>query len=131
MKTLHKTLLLIDGIINILLGILLLLFPLGIAKPLGIPVPSTSFYPVILGGVLFGIGIALLVEWYGCGKKISGLGLGGAIVINFCGSLALIACLLFIPLEIPMRGRLILWGIGILVLMVGVVEIMGRSWKDN
>jgi uncharacterized membrane protein HdeD (DUF308 family) len=130
LKTSHNFLLFIDGIINIILGIFLLLFPSGIARPLGLPIPATCFYPVILGAVLFGLGIALLVERY-CSRNISGLGLGGAIVINLCGSLALITCLILIPLEIPFRGQLLLWSIAILVLAVGIIELINRSWNQG
>ena len=56
----HKAFLLIDGIVNLVLGVLLLLFPFGIAEILGVPQPEINFYPTILGGVIFGIGIALL-----------------------------------------------------------------------
>ena len=65
MKKTFKNLLFIDGIVNLLLGVLLLLFPLGIAPSLGIPVPDTHFYPTILGAVLLGIGIALLIDVLG------------------------------------------------------------------
>ena len=53
METKDKTLLFIDGIVNLLLGILLLLFPLGIAELVGAPLPHTHFYPTILGAVIF------------------------------------------------------------------------------
>jgi hypothetical protein len=71
----------IDGSVNIILGILLLLFPLGLPELLGVPKSDTNFYPTILGGVLVGIGIALFIERYGFKYKIRGLGIGGAIAI--------------------------------------------------
>jgi hypothetical protein len=40
---------------NLLLGILLLLFPLGIAELVGAPLPKTHFYPTVLGAVIFGM----------------------------------------------------------------------------
>jgi len=129
MDTKHKTLLLIDGIANLGLGILLLLFPLGIADILGVPVPESSFYATILGGVIFGIGVALLIERYGFEKQIRGLGLGGAIAVNICGSLVLLGWLLFAPPVIPLRGSIILWAIGIIVLMLGLIELVAKSWK--
>ncbi|MGD8258333.1 MAG: hypothetical protein PVG70_17905 [Desulfobacterales bacterium] len=72
MESKNKTLPLIDGIVNLLLGILLLLFPLGIAELVGAPPPNTHFYPTILGAVIFGIGIALLIEVYGQPRGIRG-----------------------------------------------------------
>ena len=129
MKPRHKAFLLIDGYVNLILGILLLLFPLGIAEILGIPQPASNFYPTILGGVIFGIGIALLLEAYGHRRRIRGLGLGGAIVINICGAGVLALWLIFKPLELPMRGLIILWVVVVVVLGIGVLEILTRSWR--
>ena len=125
----HENLLLIDGIANLVLGLLLLLFPMGIAEFLSVPIPASDFYPTILGGVIFGIGIALLIEKYGFEKGIRGLGLAGAIAINICGSLVLLGWLVFAPPAISLRGLLLLWGIGILVLGIGLVELAAKSWR--
>lgn len=120
----HKKLLILDGAINLLLGILLLCFPLGIATWLGVPEGESDFYPVILGAVLFGIGVALLLETHGEQKGVRGLGLEGAIVINFCGAGALLVWLLVVPLKIPLPGVVVLWVIAISVLLVGIVELI-------
>lgn len=128
MEKKHEILLTIDGVINVALGILLLLFPLGIDRLLGVPQANMDFYPTILGGAIFGIGIALLIERYGFSRNIRGLGLGGAIAINFCGALVLLIWLISTPLRIPIRGYVILWAIAIIVLLVGFVEIIARSW---
>jgi len=125
----HKNLLLVDGIANLALGVLLLLFPVGMAELLGVPISKNNFYPTLLGGVIFGIGVALMIERYGFEKKIRGLGLGGAITINLCGSLVLLGWLIFSPPAIPLRGSLLLWAIGILVLGIGLVELAAKSWK--
>lgn len=129
MKKIHKTLLTIDGIINLVLGLLLLLFPFGMADMLGVPKSGISFYPTILGGVIFGIGIALFVERYGYRRKIRGLGLGGAIAINFCGAAVLLLWLLTTSLNIPVRGYVILWSIVVIVFVVGIIELLVKSWK--
>jgi hypothetical protein len=131
MKKKQKTLLIIDGIVNLLLGMLLLLFPFGIAELLGVPVSELNFYPTILGAVIVGIGVALLVEVYGAPRGMRGLGLGGAIAINMCGATALMVWLIVKPLDIPMRGYIILWGIGIIVLLIGFVELFTKSWKNE
>ena len=120
----HKRLLILDGIVNLLLGLLLLLFPFGMAKLLGVPEPGLNFYPSILGAVLFGIGVTLLLEAYAGKKGIRGLGLEGAIVINFCGAGALLGWLLAVPLDIPLRGYVVLGVIAISVLLVGIVELI-------
>jgi hypothetical protein len=130
----HKTLLIIDGIINLVLGALLLSFPWGTAAYLGVPQAAHSFYPTILGGVIFGIGVALLIEIWGAGHAIPGLGLAGAIAINFCGAGVLILWLMTSPLNIPTRGYIVLWSIAICVFGIGAVELLtgaGRYDRDE
>jgi len=127
----RKILLVIDGIANLLLGALLLLFPFGIAPILGVPVPDTSFYPTILGAVLFGIGIALLIDAYGEKRGIRDLGIAGAIAINFCGAGVLILWLIFTSLNFPLRGYIALWAIAIVVLAIGCIELMSKIWRQQ
>lgn len=113
---------------NILLGILLLLFPIGIIDLLGLPETNTNFYPSILGAVILGIGLALSLELAGHAKHIRGLGLGGAVLINLIGSLVLIFWLVFGSLEIPLKGRIILWAVGLIVFSIGIAELVTKSW---
>jgi hypothetical protein len=132
MKRTHHLLLVLDGLINILLGVLLLLFPLGLAPVLGVPAFPGHFYATLLGAVLFGIGIALLVEAYGAPHGLRGLGLAGAVTINFCGAGALILLLTTAPLKLPLRGTVLLWAIAVVVVVVGVVEVISqfrRRWS--
>lgn len=128
MKLRHKILLLLDGIVNIILGVSLLLFPLGIIDVLGLPETRTNFYPSILGAVLFGIGLALFAELIGFSKQVRGLGLGGAIAINVTGSFVLICWLVFGSLAIPVKGRIILWTVGVVVFSIGIVELILKSY---
>jgi len=122
-----KMLLLVDAMINLGLGILLLLFPQTLVAALGVPSAESAFYPSILGAVLFGIGLALLVER----SRGGGLGLGGAVAINLSGGLVLGLWLLFGGLEIPVRGQLLLWGLTALLLGISTIEMLaprgGRS----
>ena len=122
MNTFDRVLLIIDGCINLCLGVLLLLFPIGVADLLGVPIPESHFYPSLLGAVLFGIGIALMIESYGTSLRLHGLGIAGAISINFCGAGVLSVWLFFMPLDLPLRGKITLGAIAIGVLAIGVVE---------
>ena len=131
MKSTSRILLIIDCTVNLLLGILLLLFPLGIIDLLGLPETNTNFYPSILGAVIFGIGLALFSEWVGHAKNFHGLGLGGAILINLAGSIVLIIWLLFGSLSIPLRGQIILWTVGLVVFLIGIVEMVTKAWDYN
>ena len=122
MKKEDKILLLIDGIVNLAVGLVLLCYPLGIGDYLELPKSDNNFYPVILGALIFSIGIALFVErkYYELG--IRGLGIEGAIIINIITSSALIIFLIFGRLNISIVGSIILWFVGILVFIIGVVE---------
>jgi hypothetical protein len=126
MKQASRNLLVLDGVINLALGGLLLALPLGLASFFGVPESPTYFYAAILGGVLFGIGIALLIEAYGRERGFRGLGLEGAIAVNFCGALVLAVWLVAVPLHIPLRGQVLLWAIVGTVFLVGAVEIVHR-----
>lgn len=125
----QKTLLIIDGAINLLLGALLFSFPFGVAEILGIYRPQVFFYPSILGAVLVGIGIALMIEAFGARRGVRGLGLGGAIAINLCGGGVLAAWLSLFPRDLPARGQILLWAVAVIVLGVGMTELVTKSWK--
>jgi hypothetical protein len=129
MKPTSRILLIVDCAVNLLLGLLLLLFPIGIVDLLGLPETNTHFYPSILGAVIFGIGLALLFELLGYSRNFRGLGLGGAILINLVGSIVLLIWLLFGSLNIPLNGQIILWTVGLVVFLIGIVEIVTKSWK--
>ena len=122
-----KPLLLIDAIANLVLGALLLCFPLGVDDLLGLPAAESAFYPTILGGVIFGIGIALLLAR----ADRPGLGIDGAIAINLTGGGVLVIWLLIRPLAIPARGIIILWMVAAVVLVIGVVELYYRRGAAN
>jgi hypothetical protein len=118
----HSTLLKADAAINLILGILLMSFPAGLVKVLGIPMADPSFYARILGGVLFGIGLALLVECYRKSNRFVGLGLGGAIAINLCGGIVLAAWLFSDKLTLPLRGQIFLWFLVLLLIGLSLIE---------
>lgn len=111
----NKSLLALDSIVNLALGVLLMAFPATLVELLGIPAATSSFYPSILGAVLFGIGIAL---WFNRSGSSSGLGLIGAVSINLCGGIALAVWLLFGNLVIPARGQILL--VVLTVFLIGI-----------
>jgi hypothetical protein len=129
MKKRIQVLLIADAIINLILGLLLLLFPIGIIEFLGLPHTENYFYTSILGGIIFGIGVALGLEWLGFSKGLRGLGLGGAIAINLCGGGTLLYWLIFKDLNIPLQGQVILWIIALIVLGIGITETLAKSWR--
>ena len=118
-----RMVLIVDAAINLLLGILLLLFSAPLARLLGVPAVTLSFYPNILGGVLFGIGLALLIECFRPLDGLGGLGLGGAIAINLCGGLVLVAWLITGELSLPLRGQIFLWTLALVLMVISAIEL--------
>jgi hypothetical protein len=118
-----KMLLLIDSMINLFLGLVLLLYSEPVIDFFGLPLTNNKFYPTILGAVLFGIGVALIIEYV---KKpnIVGLGLGGAISINLIGGIVLLIWLIWGTLTAPTHGLIILWVLAILLVSISLFEIL-------
>lgn len=119
----RSKLLLMDSLINLVLGLLLATFPDSVVQLLCVPTTDTKFYPSILGAVLLGIGLALLIEFCRKSSQSPGLGLNGAIAINMCGAFVLAGWLLSGKLDIPMRGQVFLWAVAI-----GLAAISGSEW---
>jgi len=133
-KIMHeKHLLLTDAIINLLLGVLLIFYPTPVVKFIGIPLVEKAFYVSILGAVLFGIGIALLIEKYKENLGFNGLGRGGAIIINICGGIALAWWILFGSLTIPLRGYILLWLLVAILIGISLIELITclKKHKDE
>ena len=59
-----------------------------------------------------------------------GGGLGAVIFVWLLRHMSTLArWLIFDPPVIPTRGTILLWGIGILVLGIGLVELAAKSWR--
>jgi peptidoglycan/LPS O-acetylase OafA/YrhL len=120
--------LLADAIINLILGVLLAMFPKRVVEVLGVPDTDATFYPSILGAMLIGIGVALVIEYVRKPTGPAGLGLYGAIAINLCGAVFLVGWLFSGKLEIPLRGQAFLWGVAVVLIVISVVElVLGRA----
>jgi len=127
----RRLLIFLDGVINLLIGVILLLFPWGAGQWFGLPVSNSHFYPTLLGAVIFGIGLALMLEWRGESENFRGLGLEGAILINFMGGGVLLLWLLLASFQLPLRGVIILWIVAISVLVVGLIELLSRFRRQS
>jgi hypothetical protein len=122
-----KIILFLDGVINVILGLLLLPASDGIASFLGVPSVTPGFYPSILGAVLLGIGIALLIETFKKQQHISGLGLYGAVAINLCGGFVLSLWLIWGELDILLHGRIFLWILVAVLIILSIIELISES----
>jgi hypothetical protein len=117
-------LLIIDAVINLILGLLLLTFNSFTVDLLGVPPTDQTFYPSVFGAVLIGVGIALLIERFKPNEKVLGLGLHGAIIINLCGGIVLAGWLLFGRLIIPFKGQIFLWLLVIFLIVISLLELL-------
>ncbi len=117
----NSTLLWIDAILNLLLGVGLLIFPPALVRTLGLPKTKAALYPRVLGGVLIGVAIALSVE--AVAPTLGGLGLGGAIAINLCGAAVVISYLTGRRLDIDPKGRSLLWTLVVVLIVLSAVEL--------
>jgi hypothetical protein len=115
----RRWLLLIDAAVNLLLGVLLVAAPFGSLRWLGLPEGGSLLYPVVLGGVLIGIGGALWMARRGG----DGLGLVGALVINVFGAGTAAAWLVLTSEPITVRGAVTLWTVVAVVLTIAAVEL--------
>ena len=122
----RKSILLIDAIINFILAFLLGIFPKEVISFLGMPVVSNPFYASILGGVFFGIGIALMIS-RSAKNNSDGLGLRGAMAINLSGAFVLALWLLFGSLNIPIHGKIIMWALVVILFVLSAVELFTQK----
>ena len=127
----RNTLLFLDGLINLALGIVLITFPDSLVAALGIPKAPSTFYPNLLGGVLCGIGIALFLERSNRRTQVSGLGLGGAMAINLSGGVVLAAWLIFGNLLLPFRGVVLLWALVFILAVISILEALGNVRRKD
>ena len=127
-----KVILLVDALINFLLGVLLLIFPPAVVNFLGIPTSSTGFYPSILGSIFIGITVALILgATQTKSRRNTGLGLMGAISINLCGGLTLAFWLVFGRLKIPTKGYVLLWALVAILFAVSLFELFRSNQSEN
>lgn len=130
MQVQHRlTLLAMDSIINVVLGICLLAMPRATIAFFGLPATDTYFYVTVLGAVLLGIGTALWIERRN-DDRWRGLGLVGAIVINCLGAGTVLFWLLLDPFNMPTHGYIVLWSVVVIVLGMGLVELAALVCGD-
>ena len=92
--------------------------------------PSRRLRPLslilVLGAVLFGVGVALLLEAGRLPGGIIGLGLGGAVAINLMAASLLIFGLVWGDLDIPTRGRVLLGVLSAALIAISTFELWVR-----
>jgi hypothetical protein len=127
----NSKILLIDSLVNFVLGVLLVTFPKSVVHALGVPTTDMAFYPSVFGGVLLGIAVALVVEHFRKRPSPIGLGLAGAVSINLCGATVLIGWLIWGELDMPLRGRIFLWVLSAGLFLISGSELLAILWSGN
>jgi len=122
-----KKTLLVDAAINFILGSVLVFYPRAAIEFLGVPLVEQPFYASILGAVLAGIGIALVIECFRLPAGKVGLGLAGAAAINLSGGAVLAAWLIWGNLNIPLHGRIFLWSLAAVLVVISTTELLIRQ----
>lgn len=112
----------VDAGVNLVLGALLLAVPTTLASLLGLPPPEPGFYARVLGGVLLGIGAALVAEATR-GPRLRGLGLAGAVAVNVTAGAVLAALLAARGMDLPPRGLAVLGGLVVALLLLSGLEV--------
>ena len=115
----RRPLLVLDALVNLALGALLIAFPVELAGWLGLPPIEPPFLLHVFGGVLVGIGIALLIGTRG------GLGGRGAASINLSAAVVLVGWLLFGDLPFSTFGSIALWAL--VAMLIGLSALHLRS----
>ena len=116
----------LDGAGNLLLGVIFLAFPAWLSSVLGLPRDDVRFYPTILGAILFGIGLALLLERFRGSRNYTGLGLVGALTINLSFGLGLAAWLVITSVKLTLLGTVLMWGLVAILVGLSGVELFAE-----
>ena len=98
------------------IGLVMLFVPITAAKVAGLPHGNTAFWPRLFGAALIGIAAAFAVEGYtqlNPNVTASGLGLGGAVMINLITILSLIGTIIFKGVT-TRRGLLLIWSLSLM-----------------
>ena len=113
----------IEAIIKFSGGVVLLLIPISAARAVGLPHGNIGLWPRIAGALLIGIAGAIYLEGLHLTQfKHGGLGLAGVAVINITAIFA-IATFLVLNLIKTIRGRLIMWSLVTLLMVLVVFEV--------
>jgi hypothetical protein len=122
---------LINALVNFFLGFALVIFPLELVRLLGLPETYNAFYPTLFGAVLIGTTIAMILEYNRKPLSVKGLGSGGAIAINLCAACVLAVWLTNNKLGILVRGKVILWFILSVLVIISIIELLVHIKKKR
>ena len=112
-----------DAGLRLTLGALLVFAPRMTLTALGLPKAAETFWPRLLGTILLALAAGAIVDGRWPGK--GGPSLGGFVAINLATSFALATGLVVGQLEIPKRGRLLMW---LAVFLSALLALTQLTW---
>jgi len=107
------------------IGLVMLFTPLTAAKLAGLPHGNTAFWPRLFGAALLGIAAAFAFEGYtklNSNISATGIGLGGAVIINFVTILSLVGTIILQGVT-TRRGLLLVWSLSLMLIFLMLFEI--------
>ena len=113
----------IDVVARLTLGGLLVMVPRMTATTLGLPKVAETFWPRMLGVLLLALAVGTAIDGRWPGK--GGPTLGGLVTLNIAGAFALATTLVVGQLDLPRRGRLLLW---LAVLATALLALFQLAW---
>jgi len=113
----------IDVLLKASVGAMLLVLPRVTVAAFGLPRSDQPFYLRVLGGLLLSVALAIFAD---AARWIpDGLGAGGSAMINIAGGVLIVALLILRPF-VSLRGRISLWGLGALLFLLGLAQLVMR-----
>lgn len=112
-----------DAGLRLLLGGMFVLAPRMTLSALGLPKAIETFWPRLVGVFLLALAAGAIVDvrWPGKG----GPALGGLVALNVATSFALATGLVVGQLDIPKRGRLLMW---LAVILSALLALTQLTW---
>lgn len=102
-------------------GLLLVVLPKPLISLLGLPKVPETFWPRMTGILLLAIACGTAIEVRFPGK--GGPSLGGLVALNLAAAFALATALVVGQLDIPRRGRLLVWLAALCSAILGLVQL--------
>ena len=109
-----------ETILKFSAGLVLLGFPVTVAKLIGLPHGNVGFWGRLLGGLLIGLAGAIYVE--ASQPNIRGLGYSGLVIINITAILLMMSLIIMKQID-TWRGNAALWVVCGLLLLLSLFEI--------
>lgn len=111
-----------DVILKAIVGATLFLFPLTVARVLGLDRPTSSFWPRLTGAIVLGITASILIGIYVPASRGS-IGPAGLVAINLTSAAGLFSSLVLGSAAPSRRGRIFIAASALMIAILGFLEL--------